>query len=136
MRVGLAVLLSSVAGAFACASDDSATRQAFAKQLDDLTAAQGAFLQQRLGSTASNKKQLRGQVPIGMQNKPTGVCEDMCQLVKAYPQCAMCKDFKYDATPDHMTWDELFDKMEALKQDGKEQLRKWDKEAAQHTPSL
>merc|ERR1740130_529787 len=54
---------------------------------------------------------LRTQV----QNKLSGICEDMCKEVGAYPQCAQCPGFVApDSTPGVMTWDELLEHMDNL----------------------
>merc|ERR1740138_1930165 len=58
-----------------------------------------------------------------VQNALKGACEDMCKEVGAYPKCS-CPDFvPPDATPNVMTWPELYEKMDALVVKGKEMLK-------------
>merc|ERR1719401_2010968 len=66
-----------------------------------------------------------------VQNKLIGACEDMCKEVGAYPSCAECPDFvEPDATPNVMTWPELYEKMDSLEAWGQEKLKTWRATAA------
>jgi len=70
---------------------------------------------------------LRTQV----QNKLSGICEDMCKEVGAYPQCAQCPGFVApDSTPGVMTWDELLEHMDNLVEWGQGQIKGWHSQAA------
>merc|ERR1719274_429712 len=66
-----------------------------------------------------------------LQNKLAGVCEDMCKEVGAYPKCAGCPGFVApDSTPGVMTWDELLEHMDNLKDWDQEMIKKWEKMVA------
>jgi len=70
---------------------------------------------------------LRTQV----QNKLSGICEDMCKEVGAYPQCAQCPGFVApDSTPGVMTWDELLEHMDNLVEWGQGEIKGWHSQAA------
>merc|ERR1719453_1832032 len=70
---------------------------------------------------------IRAQV----QNKLSGICEDMCKEVGAYPQCAQCPGFVApDSTPGVMTWDELLEHMDNLVEWGQGEIKGWKSQAA------
>jgi hypothetical protein len=49
-------------------------------------------------------------------------CITMCREMNQYPHC-QCPSYKYDATPDHMTFDELFTKFDELIESGRQMLK-------------
>jgi len=57
-----------------------------------------------------------------VQNRLSGVCEDMCKSVGSYPKNCQCPGYvdSSDSTPGLMTWDELLKHMSDLRAWGKE----------------
>jgi len=51
--------------------------------------------------------------PTLLQKFQETPCITMCREMNQYPNC-QCPNFTYDATPDHMTFDELFTKFDEL----------------------
>jgi len=49
-------------------------------------------------------------------------CVTMCREMNQYPQC-QCPNFTYDATPGHMTFDELWTKMDKIIESGRQMLK-------------
>jgi hypothetical protein len=49
-------------------------------------------------------------------------CVTMCREMNQYPNC-QCPDFTYDATPGHMTFDELFAKFDELIESSRQMLK-------------
>jgi len=49
-------------------------------------------------------------------------CITLCKEMNQYPNCS-CPNFTYDATPNHMTWDELFAKFDSLVESGRNMLK-------------
>jgi len=68
---------------------------------------------------------------MALQNDLSGICEDMCKEVGAYPQCAQCPGFVApDSTPGVMTWDELLEHMDNLVEWGQGEIKGWHAQAA------
>merc|ERR1719316_2650803 len=62
-----------------------------------------------------------------LQKRVKDACEDMCKATGAYPACN-CPNFEPpDATPGVVTWDELYDIFDSLKDEGREMLKKYTK---------
>merc|ERR1719233_1268657 len=49
-------------------------------------------------------------------------CIQICRSTGQYPNC-QCPNFSYDATPNRMTWDELYEKFDQLKESGRNALK-------------
>merc|ERR1719321_549294 len=58
-------------------------------------------------------------------------CVEMCKNTGAYPNCACPKFEPPDSTPGVVTWDELYDTFDQLKDEGREMLKKYAKINAQ-----
>ena len=78
----------------------------------------------RGGEAACMKEDVARRVQL--QNKLAGACEEMCKEVGAYPHCTGCPNFVApDATPGVMTWDELLERLDGLKDAGRGMLKEW-----------
>jgi len=60
--------------------------------------------------------------PTLLQKFQETPCITMCREMNQYPHC-QCPDYVYDATPDHMTFDELFTKFDELIESGRQMLK-------------
>jgi hypothetical protein len=58
-------------------------------------------------------------VQIKAEDSP---CVTLCKEMNQYPNC-QCPNFTYDATPNHMTWDELYTHFDQLIERGRQQLK-------------
>merc|ERR1719253_1296957 len=54
-------------------------------------------------------------------------CVEMCKNTGAYPNCACPRFEPPDSTPGVVTWDELYDHFDSLKDQGREMLKKYHK---------
>jgi chromosome segregation ATPase len=57
-------------------------------------------------------------------------CVEMCKNTGAYPNCACPRFEPPDSTPGVVTWDELYDMFDSLKDQGREMLKKYHKISA------
>merc|ERR1719221_2596612 len=82
-------------------------------------------LQDKSSSCESEDLAVRAQ----LQNKLADVCVDMCKELGQYPEKCTCPDYTdtTDKTPNRLTWDELYDYMDHLKEWGYEHTKKWEK---------
>merc|ERR1719401_2845681 len=90
------------------------------------TASHGAGVQTEQACTTEDLKHR-----ALLQNKLAGVCEEMCKEVQAYPECTCPNFVEPDATPGHMTWDELLGWMDELTAWGGDSIKGWQKQASQ-----
>jgi len=64
-------------------------------------------------------KKPKSFVQIKAEDSP---CVTLCKEMNQYPNC-QCPNFTYDATPNHMTWDELYTHFDQLIERGRQQLK-------------
>merc|ERR1719440_2392777 len=112
-----------------------------------LSGADFSFMQtwaetQRLGFLAKNVQE-QAQCPedesrrmalfqslTALMKDANDACVEMCKNTGAYPNCACPRFEPPDSTPGVVTWDELYDIFDSLKDQGREMLKKYHKISA------
>jgi len=64
-------------------------------------------------------KKPQSLIQIQAEDSP---CVTLCKEMNQYPNC-QCPNFTYDATPNHMTWDEMYTHFDQLIERGRQQLK-------------
>ena len=60
----------------------------------------------------------------------SGICEDMCKEVGAYPKCNGCPGYAPpDKKPGVRTWQDVLDSMDRLSENGGSTIKGWKKQA-------
>jgi len=83
---------------------------------------------QEVDALKNAKATLKGADYSFLQLAKETPCITMCRELNQYPNCA-CPNFTYDATPGHMTFDELWTKIDQIIESGRTQLKEARKNA-------
>merc|ERR1719343_1708727 len=90
-----------------------------------MLAAPAAAIQEKSVSCEAEDLAVRAQ----LQNKLADVCIDMCKELGQYPEKCTCPDYvdTTDKTPNVVTWEELYDRMDKIETFGHGKVMEWTK---------
>merc|ERR1719321_2354088 len=103
-------------------------------QTDVTTKRKGAFLEKAKEQCSAADDQAHRmalfQSVMKLRKQANDACTEMCKTTGSYPNCN-CPNFEPpDATPGVVTWDELYDMFDELKDEGRAMLKKYAKISA------